>query len=150
MLGIILTGHGSFASGLEQAVIQIAGKHELFIAIDFSDGMSTEELEHKLHHALKQVDNECQGIIFLTDIIGGTPFNTTSQIAITHPNAEVITGTNLPLLLEMLLCREGLDIDSFRDMALNAGQNGITCLSAQIRKKDGSPLQSEIENDDGI
>lgn len=35
MLGIILTGHGGFASGMEKAMKQILGEQTQFIAIDF-------------------------------------------------------------------------------------------------------------------
>lgn len=35
MLGIILTGHGHFATGLQSSIELIAGEQEKFIAINF-------------------------------------------------------------------------------------------------------------------
>ena len=37
MLGIIICGHGGFASGMEQAMLQILGEQEAVVAIDFPD-----------------------------------------------------------------------------------------------------------------
>ena len=37
MLGIVLTGHGGFATGLEKAMKQILGEQEQIIAVDFPE-----------------------------------------------------------------------------------------------------------------
>lgn len=44
------------------------------------------------------------------------------------PGCEVITGTNLQLLLEMVLEREGLSGEEFRVQALECGHRGLTSL----------------------
>lgn len=73
MLGIVITGHGSFASGLMQAMEQIVGKQLQCTAIDFTEGMTTEDLYEALNQASKICD-EGDGLVFLTDLLGGTPF----------------------------------------------------------------------------
>ena len=52
MLGIILTGHGGFASGLEQAMKQILGEQPQFIAIDFPETSTTARLTTQLEQAV--------------------------------------------------------------------------------------------------
>lgn len=37
MLGVVITGHGGFASGLLQAVQQVIGPQEQCVAIDFPE-----------------------------------------------------------------------------------------------------------------
>ena len=54
MLGIILTGHGGFASGLEQAMKQILGEQPQFIAIDFPETSSTARLTAQLEQAAER------------------------------------------------------------------------------------------------
>ena len=54
MLGIILTGHGGFASGLEQAMKQILGEQPQFIAIDFPETSTTARLTTQLEQAVSQ------------------------------------------------------------------------------------------------
>ncbi|EGD4400788.1 N-acetylgalactosamine-specific PTS system EIIA component 2 [Escherichia marmotae] len=73
MLSIILTGHGGFASGMEKAMKQILGEQSQFIAIDFPETSSTALLTSQLEEAIAQLDCE-DGIVFLTDLLGGTPF----------------------------------------------------------------------------
>ena len=45
MTGIIITGHGHFPTGLLSAVSLVAGKPEKVEAVDFTEGMSSEELK---------------------------------------------------------------------------------------------------------
>ena len=52
MLGIILTGHGGFASGMAQAMKQILGEQPQFIAIDFPESSTTALLTTQLEQAV--------------------------------------------------------------------------------------------------
>lgn len=73
MIGIIVTGHGNFASGLASSIEVIAGKQDKFEAIDFPIGSTNTELAKQLQEAVDRLN--CSDIIFCTDIAGGTPFN---------------------------------------------------------------------------
>ena len=110
MLGIILTGHGSFATGLYEAATQIIGKQPQFTAINFPDGMSSEQLEEQLHQAFQET-NCGDGVL-----------------SYQHQNIEVISGVNMPLLLEILLLRENLDITTIRQETIENGKQTITSL----------------------
>ncbi|RKR54728.1 PTS system N-acetylgalactosamine-specific EIIA component (Man family) [Yokenella regensburgei] len=127
MLGIILCGHGGFASGMEQAMEQILGEQPQFVAIDFPQASTTALLTSQLSEAINALDPE-QDIVFLTDLLGGTPFRVASTLAMQKPGREVITGTNLQLLLEMVLERDGLSSEAFRLQALECGHRGLTSL----------------------
>lgn len=144
MLGIILTGHGGFASGLEQAMRQILGEQPQFIAIDFPETSTTVRLTAQLTQAVSELDPE-QDIIFLTDLLGGTPFRVASTLAIQRPGSEVITGTNLQLLLEMVLERDGLSSEAFRLQALECGHRGLTSLVDELgRCREEAPVEEGI------
>lgn len=125
MLGIILTGHGGFASGMEQAMKQILGEQSQFIAIDFPESSTTARLTAQLEQAVAELD-EAEGLVFLTDLLGGTPFRVASTLAMQKSGREVITGTNLQLLLEMVLERDELSSEAFRLQALECGHRGLT------------------------
>lgn len=45
MIGIVVTGHGHFASGLTSSVELIGGKPEHYHAVDFVQEDSTDDLE---------------------------------------------------------------------------------------------------------
>ena len=53
MIGVIVTGHGNFATGLTSSVKLIAGSPENYVPVDFTQDKSTDDLEREL---LAQVD----------------------------------------------------------------------------------------------
>lgn len=144
MLGIILTGHGGFASGMEKAMKQILGEQTQFIAIDFPETSTTALLTSQLEHAVNTLDSE-DDLVFLTDLLGGTPFRVASTLAMQKSGREVITGTNLQLLLEMVLEREGLSSEAFRLQALECGHRGLTSLVDELgRCREEVPVEEGI------
>lgn len=144
MLGIILCGHGGFASGLEQAMKQILGEQPQFIAIDFPETSTTALLTSQLEAAMAQLDAQ-QEIVFLTDLLGGTPFRVASTLAMQTAGCEVITGTNLQLLLEMAMDRDGLNGTEFRLQALECGHRGLTSLADELKN-----CREEVPAEEGI
>ncbi|QET68102.1 PTS galactosamine/N-acetylgalactosamine transporter subunit IIA [Citrobacter werkmanii] len=144
MLGIILTGHGGFASGMEKAMKQILGEQTQFIAIDFPETSTTALLTSQLEQAVSELDAQ-QDIVFLTDLLGGTPFRVASTLAMQRKGTEVITGTNLQLLLEMVLERDGLSSEAFRLQALECGHRGLTSLVDELgRCREEKPVEEGI------
>ena len=110
LIGIIVTGHGNFASGLASSIEVIAGKQDKFEAIDFP--------------------------------IGGTPFNQ-SVILSTHlPNSKVISGTNVPVLLEALFSRANQTALSLSEILVDSHQSRIQVFQSrsQNKKNRGSVL----------
>ena len=47
MIGLIVTGHGHFASGLTSSLKLIAGEPKNYAAVDFEETDSTEDLAKK-------------------------------------------------------------------------------------------------------
>ncbi|KFK92696.1 MULTISPECIES: PTS galactosamine/N-acetylgalactosamine transporter subunit IIA [unclassified Serratia (in: enterobacteria)] len=142
MLSIILSGHGGFASGLEQAMKQILGEQPQIIAIDFPESSTTALLKSQFEQAIATLDAS-EGLIFLTDLLGGTPFRVASTLALQKPGYEVITGINLQLLLEMVLEREGLSSNEFRLMALECGHRGLTSLVDEMGRERTTEVAEE-------
>ena len=133
LIGIIVTGHGNFASGLASSIEVIAGKQDKFEAIDFPIGSTNTELAKQLQEAVDRLN--CSDIIFCTDIAGGTPFNQ-SVILSTHlPNSKVISGTNVPVLLEALFSRAN-------EILVDSHQSRIQVFQSrsQNKKNRGSVL----------
>jgi PTS system N-acetylgalactosamine-specific IIA component len=58
--------------------------------------------------------------VFLTDLLGGRHFASLQRWRC-KTGREVITGTNLQLLLEMVLERDDLSSEAFRCRRWNAG-----------------------------
>ncbi|GKQ43261.1 PTS N-acetylgalactosamine IIA component [Companilactobacillus sp. RD055328] len=141
MLGIILTGHGNFATGVGSDIELVAGPQEKFKTIDFAKGMTSEELYEAFISAMEEL-NADEGIVFLTDLAGGTPFNQAAMIKADNDNIGVIAGVNAPLIMEGLFNRE-MSVDQFVESSIENGKNGITKF--QMKKK-----QEATNNDEGI
>ena len=125
MLGIIVTGHGNFASGILSAVELIAGKMENVIGIDFRPDDSGMDLENNLKEALDKLESYPSKVI-LTDLMGGTPFKTSVVLGMERENCTVIYGTNLPMVLEFALSTEsGDDLDKLVNKALEISKEQI-------------------------
>ena len=145
MLGVIISGHGGFASGMEKAMLQIVGLQDQVEAIDFPEESTSELLESQFKKAFLEVDSG-DGVIFLTDLLGGTPFRTASMIALAKEKVEVITGCNLQMILESLLERDELTINDFKAFSLASGHRGMTSLKDELKRSK----ESKEEDEDGI
>lgn len=146
MIAVILSGHGGFASGIEKAIHQVIGEQQQFIALDFPEESTTQQLEAQMRQAIQELDSG-EGIVFLTDLLGGTPFRTASLLSQEREDIQVVTGTNLQMAAEMLLERDELKLIEFRDQAIECGHRGITSLAAEMALKDKT---TTAEEHDGI
>ena len=101
MIGIIVTGHGHFATGLTSSLHLITGITENVVAVDFEADHSTMTLKTNLEKAFVEL-KECDGVLVLADLPGASPFNN-AVIYKSEQNEqkiEVLAGTNLPMLIE--------------------------------------------------
>lgn len=137
MIGIILTGHGNFASGLNSALELIAGKQSNFEVVDFKCEDSADDLEAKLGDALGRL-KECDEIAFLADLAGGTPFKSSVMLSINEKERKsfVIAGTNLGMLLEVSISRYEHDIESLRRVAAESGVESVKLYETKIRNNE--------------
>ena len=102
MVGIILTGHGRFADGLTSSVDLIAGPQKDYVAVNFEH--EVDELTTDLNAAFDQLQ-DCDGVIVFTDLQGGSPFKTAVELSVSRENVEIIAGTNLPMLAEVIMAK---------------------------------------------
>lgn len=123
MIGIILSGHGHFASGLYSSIKLIAGEQENFEIIDYEEGMSADTLATRIEGAIQNLSS-LKDIVVFTDIAGGTPFNESAKLSVAHGNVRVLSGTNAPLLLDSCFKRN-VSIDEFMEEIIQSGKEGM-------------------------
>ena len=143
MIGLIVTGHGNFASGITSSIDLIAGKQNDYVAVDF-DGEGTDKLENDLKTALEKL-SACDGIIIFCDLAGGSPFKTAVVLTASNSKVKVIAGKNLPMLCEISMARTMInDLDVLVSSALNVGKDNIQLFEIQNTSND------ETSDEDGI
>lgn len=130
MIGMILVCHGGMAAGLLDAMQMITGEQEACRAIGLEETESVENLMEKVQAALEEIDNE-EGSLIFVDLFGASPFNTSARLVLATPSRplEVITGVNLPMLVELAVQREGLSLAEAAELARSSGMEGIRRLS---------------------
>ncbi|MEF9961993.1 MAG: PTS sugar transporter subunit IIA [Erysipelotrichaceae bacterium] len=108
MLGIVVCTHSNFAQGIKDAVEMITGKQENFDVFGFQPGEDMLELSEKLTAIAKQYEDRNEKYVFLVDLFGATPFNA-SAAGLAKFDTSIITGVNLPILLEIVLQRDNAE-----------------------------------------
>ncbi|MDV4149602.1 PTS fructose transporter subunit IIA [Clostridium sp. AL.422] len=142
MIGLIITGHGNFASGLRTSINLIAGDPFNVEYVNFEEMDSIETLKQKYYASINNLNN-CDSILALSDLAGGSPFNTLVNIKreIEKP-MDVIAGTNLPMALEVAMTKDVIDdLYSLSEIAIDIGKNGVVkfqfIVHEDIKCEDG-------------
>lgn len=100
MKGIILTSHGTYASGLYQTVKMIAGEFPNIRIVEFHEGDNLENFDQKLIDAYK--DLTYKDIVVITDLAGGTPFNRSVMSLADKGNVAFLSGANFAMVYQAL------------------------------------------------
>ena len=93
----VVIGHGEFAAGLVSAVEQISGMGQLLLPLTTTD-LAGSGIETMVRERL-----ESTGLrIVFTDLPGGSATMAVRRLQRSLPDLTIVSGTNLPLLLEFL------------------------------------------------
>ncbi|MHB9144440.1 MAG: PTS sugar transporter subunit IIA [Symbiobacteriia bacterium] len=126
MVGIVLVSHGALADGLVAAAQMIMGPQAAMEAVGLTPAENMDDFLEKLRRAVAAVE-QGQGALVLVDLFGGSPGNTAAYLA--QAGVEVVTGMNLPMLLEVLGSRDEMPPKELADVAMAAGREGVHRLA---------------------
>ena len=142
MIGVIVTGHGNFATGLTSSVKLIAGSPENYVPVDFTQDKSTDDLERELREAIDLLKASCSGILIFTDLVGGSPFKVSAELSVELKDSS---GTNLGMLVEGNMSRSFMeDLNDLADSLVETGKAQV------IHYEFAAPAHEEPEDGDGI
>lgn len=133
MTGVIITGHGEFAEGIRSVIKLVVGKEKGIGYVNFNENKSTEDLKKDIEEAMKKLD--CQDYLIFTDLAGGSPFKKSVEISLEKNNCEVIAGTNIPMLMEILFKVDILELEELKNKALEIGKKQIFNYKAKSNKR---------------
>ena len=133
---IIITGHNNFASGILSSLTMIAGAKDNVFAVDFLSDDNDLSLEGKFNKIIS--DNKDSEILFVCDLMGGTPFKVTSKLAFTNNNYEVVTGINLGGLIDTSMKLDKMSIGELKISCKDASIKSVIPLEKVITKEESS------------
>lgn len=141
---LILCGHGRYASGVGSTVEMLAGKHEDLFLIDFLEEDSDVTLKEKMIRIVK--DHDESQVLFICDLLGGTPYKVSAELANFNPLMEVVAGCNIASIMEALFRKDDLSIQELADFIVNASKEA----TVRFRKISGNRKTYELGDGEGI
>ncbi|MFV0239345.1 MAG: PTS system fructose subfamily transporter subunit IIA [Lacrimispora sphenoides] len=145
MIGIIISGHGTFATGISSAVELLTGHQDFIIPVDFREEHSEEQLKENLKAAFDRLQ-DCEQVLVLCDILGGSPFKNAVMLSIGDERIKVLYGTNLGMTVELAMrCMMGQipEADTLADEIIEIGKT-------QIGKYKYEPVEASEDFEEGI
>ncbi|AQR97990.1 PTS sugar transporter subunit IIA [Clostridium saccharoperbutylacetonicum] len=131
MISVIVGTHGIFSEEILKSAEMIFGSQENIGSVTFNPGEGIDSLVEKYNNLINRLDSK-EGVLFMVDLFGGSPFNAASIIAMKNENMEIVTGVNLPMILEVLGSREFLNLQELVQIALNSGKDAIKILTKNV------------------
>ena len=138
MISVLVLTHGELARELLGAARMIdshlcEGSAELSLPWD----IDSDEASRQLKQALRELD-QGDGVLILTDMFGGTATNLALPF-LDPDRVEVVTGTNLPMLVKLASIRGlGLPLHEMAERLTIAGQKSIRVASEFLRRREPS------------
>lgn len=109
MVGILLVSHYTLAQSLKETVELIIGHRKNLQAVSISKDDKIDNFSLRLDNAVKSLDTG-DGVLILADMFGGSPSNVALSLYAKKEKVGIITGVNLPLVIEALMySHKGLD-----------------------------------------
>ncbi|UNH41178.1 PTS mannose transporter subunit IIAB [Moellerella wisconsensis] len=130
-IAIMIGTHGVAAEQLLRTTEMLIGEQENVSFIDFVPGENADTLFDKYNAKLTDLTTT-DGVLFLVDTWGGSPFNAATRIVNQNDNYEIVTGVNVPMLVETFMCRDdGPSMEELVTVALETGRGGIKPFKLQ-------------------
>lgn len=125
---ILIGTHGYFGEELLKSAEMIIGKIENVSVFSLAPTMSFEEYKKSVEDNLIQTDK----YLCLVDLFGGTPCSTFLSLSRDY-DLCVLTGLNLPLVIEAISMLENLNsedlVDHLLEVYKESGKNATKILS---------------------
>lgn len=134
MYKILVVSHSSLCKGLKEAAEMILGSGEdiHYLSLE-SDGVET--FHQKLQDKVSMLTQNNEELLILADLFGGSPFNRSMLVGAKYKNIKIITGTNLPMIIEAAINKDS-NINDVIDGIINSGKEGI--LEGQLLGNDNA------------
>lgn len=146
MLGIIVATHGKMSDGLVDAVNLILGETNNVETLNLYQGDDIDNLNKQMVEAINKVD-QGDGVVIFTDLFGASPYNQATLAINSLPedkknDVHVITGVNLPMLLEAINQQMlNTPVKETVDMIVNTAKDSVVTWSA-------AEIDTEDDDDD--
>lgn len=135
MLGVLCISHGELADAMKKTAEIFFGENiENFDALCLSVSETAENFRERLIEKTAEMD-QGEGVLILADLLGGTPCN--QCVFLDQSRVKVITGMNLPMVMECLAMRSGgIETEAFSENIRSSIVDFSKVLQQKRERKD--------------
>lgn len=124
----IIIGHGDFAKAMVNTAEQIVGE-QTDLTIVSNRGCSCDVLGEKVAGLLSE--NDTTNTIIFLDLPGGSCTISCYSLLKDHPDLNIVSGVNLPMLIEFFMLRDKHTAPELVPILLQKGRENMI----QLRRK---------------
>lgn len=134
MVGVIIVAHLKLSEEFLEAARIISNSNlDHFKAVSINLHDDPDQAREKILAAVKRIDTG-DGILILVDMFGGTPSNLSLSL-LDKGKTEIITGANLPMILEAASSSQTVPLSELVDILISGGRGGIRSAGEILERK---------------
>ncbi len=131
----LVATHGTFAAGIKSSLdIIIGAMDNVFLIQAYVD--ENRSIEAEINEIMVQVEDNDELVVF-ADILGGSVTNMLLQHAL-RPNVHIVSGFNLPLVIEILMADVGEPIEEVIASAIENAKEQMVYVNKLISSQTGT------------
>ena len=147
MTHLVIATHAHLADALRDAAGMLLGDVQGVSAVNFVPGQTVAELIAQYTQIVE--DTPDTEVLFLVDLFGGSPYNAAVQFIAGRTGFDVVSGVNLPMLLETLIKRmRGVGLVDLVDVAEQGGSSGIRTYHEALARI--SSAEADADHDESF
>lgn len=136
MIQVVCISHGKCCEGLLDTLKMVSGDDFGVRTLSLVSGTSPEDFRAKLGELLDEcLEQDARGAIVLTDIAGGTPFNSAVYLKNTR-RIGIVSGVNVPMLMTLAIERTEEDtIETLLEKAQSPLAVGVKVVDPNAKER---------------
>ena len=138
---LVVTGHGRYATSIKSTLEFLAGCNDDIKYIDFTEDDSDITLKEKMQTVI-DVNIGC-GVLFVCDLLGGTPFKSAVELSMLNENIEIVAGCNVGSILEITFQLENKTIGELADLIVESSVKSTLRFKRNTTKNKEEDLKPE-------
>jgi len=131
----LVATHGTFAAGIKSSLdIIIGAMDNVFLIQAYVD--DNKSIEAEINEVMAQVADNDELVVF-ADILGGSVTNMLLQHTL-RPNVHIVSGFNLPLVIEILMADADDQIEEVIASAIDNAKEQMVYVNKLISTQTGN------------
>jgi PTS system mannose-specific IIA component len=130
MIGVLIVSHGVLAEALISEVQSLTGNLQSVRGVSIQPQEDQKTIRNRIEEQMAEVDDG-DGIMILTDVLGGTPTNLTLPF-LRKQDVQVVTGVNIPMLLALSSYRRERSLEALCALVKKSGRRSIITVKGSL------------------